>query len=347
MAIPMLRSPVSGSGRISRQPKWAAWLKLFWPVAVSAGMLAAAPAVQAEGDWPERPVRMIVPYPPGGGTDIIARIIQEDLTKELGQTVVVENRGGAAGMIGTEAVARSDPDGYTLLFTLSSHTINPAIYKKLSFDTAKDFAPVSLVASLPQILVAHPDFSANTVEELIALAEAKPGELSYGSVGNGSPSHIAGELFGLRTGTQMQHIPYRGGGPAMNDVLGNQIPLVWVSIPAAVGFVKSGRVKPLAVSTASRSPLFPEVPTIQESGVPDFEVDSWYAMFVPANTPQPIIDRLSQAISAVVQQPAIKEKLLAQGAETVGSTPAHLGTVVQTELTKWNALAMDAKLKLD
>lgn len=346
MTIQMLRSPDSGSGRIPDQPMRAAWSRLFWPLAVSVAMLAAAPLVQAE-EWPDRPIRMVVPYPPGGGTDIIARIIQEDLAKQLNQTVVVENRGGAAGMIGTETVARADPDGYTMLFTLSSHTINPAIYKKLNFDTAKDFAPVSLVASLPQILVAHPDFPANTVEELIQLANAKPGELSYGSVGNGSPSHIAGELFGLRTGTKIQHIPYRGGGPAMNDLLGNQIPLVWVSIPAAVGFVQTGRVKALAVSTTKRSPLFPDVPTIQESGVSDFEVDSWYAMFVPTNTPQPIIDRLSQAVSAVVQQAAIKEKLLAQGAETVGSTPGHLGSIVQTELTKWNTLAMDANIKLD
>src|SRR5690606_9401068 len=220
----------------------------------------------AADDWPNRPIRMVVPYPPGGGTDIVARIIQEDLSNDLGQVVVIENRGGAAGMIGTEAVARADPDGYTVLFTLSSHTINPAIYKELSFNTANDFAPVSLVASLPQILVANKEFSANSVTELLEQARAKPGEISYGSVGNGSPSHIAGELLGLRTQTKMQHIPYRGGGPAINDVLGNQIPLLWVSIPAAAGFVKTGQLKALAVSTTSRSPMFPDVPTVQESG---------------------------------------------------------------------------------
>ncbi|MCC2597235.1 tripartite tricarboxylate transporter substrate binding protein [Pusillimonas sp. MFBS29] len=305
-----------------------------------------APVVMAD-NWPDRPIRMVVPYPPGGGTDIIARIMQEDLSKQLGQTVVIENRGGAAGMIGTEAVARADPDGYTVLFTLSSHTINPAIYKKLNFDTAKDFAPVSMVASLPQILVANKQFSANNVAELLEQARAKPGEISYGSVGNGSPSHIAGELLGLRTNTKMQHIPYRGGGPGINDVLGNQIPLLWVSIPAAAGFVKTGQLKALAVSTAKRSPMFPDVPTIQESGVPDFEVDSWYAMFVPSTTPQPVIDRLAKAVSVTVQKPEIKEKLLGQGAEAVGSTSAELNEVVTTELTKWASLAKEAHIQIN
>lgn len=345
MTIPMLRSRGSGSGSTYR--KQASWLRAAWPLAVAVLAMAAAPGAQAAGDWPDRPIRMVVPYPPGGGTDIIARIIQEDLSKQLGQTVVIENRGGAAGMIGTETVARAEADGYTVLFTLSSHTINPAVYKKLNYNTAKDFAPVSLVASLPQILVANSSFPANNVAELIKEAKAKPGELSYGSVGNGSPSHIAGELLGLRTGVQMQHIPYRGGGPAINDVLGNQIPLLWVSIPAAAGFVKTGRLKPLAVSTVQRSPMFPDVPTVQESGVADFEVDSWYAMFVPSKTPQPVIDRLSKEISLVVQKPEIKKKLLGQGAESVGSTPAQLGAIVQAELSKWSALAKDAKIKLD
>jgi tripartite-type tricarboxylate transporter receptor subunit TctC len=345
MSIPMLHDRAPGSG--STFKKISAWRRLAWPLAIASSALLAAPATHASGGWPERPIRMLVPYPPGGGTDIIARIIQEDLSKQLGQTVVIENRGGAAGMIGTEAVARADPDGYTVLFTLSSHTINPAIYKRLSFDTAKDFAPVSLVASLPQILVAHPTFSANSVSDLLKQAKEKPGEISYGSVGNGSPSHIAGELLGLRTGTHMQHIPYRGGGPAVNDVLGNQIPLLWVSIPAAAGFVKTGRLKPLAVSTVRRSPMFPDVPTVQESGVADFEVDSWYAMFVPSKTPQPIIERLSKAVALAVGKPEIKEKLLGQGAEAVGSTPERLGEIVNSELTKWASLAQEAKIKLD
>ena len=343
MLVPVMRNTGSGSS-FNRLPSWR---RLFWPLALLAGMAAGAPAAQASDDWPKRPIRMVVPYPPGGGTDIIARILQEDLSKQLGQTVIIENRGGAAGMIGTEAAARSDPDGYTVLFTLSSHTINPAIYKKLNYDTAKDFAPVSLVASLPQILVANPKFASQNVAELVKQAKAIPGEIPYGSVGNGSPSHIAGELFNLRAGVRLQHIPYRGGGPAVNDILGNQIPLLWVSIPAAAGFVKDGRLKALAVSTVQRSPMFPDVPTMQEAGVPDFEVDSWYALFVPTGTPQSIIDRLSKAVSVSVKKPEIKEKLLAQGAVAVGSTATELDTIVKKELAQWSALAKEAGIKLD
>ena len=345
MSNPMLSSRRSGNGGTYKT--FVAWQKLALTAVVAAGLCAVAPGAKAEGDWPDKPIRMVVPYPPGGGTDIVARIIQEDLSNDLGQVVVIENRGGAAGMIGTETVSRADPDGYTVLFTLSSHTINPAIYKKLNFDTANDFAPVSLVASLPQILVANPKFEPNTLGELLEEAKARPGEIFYGSVGNGSPSHIAGELLGLRTGTRMQHIPYRGGGPAVNDVLGNQIPLLWVSAPAAAGFVKDGRLKPLAVSTRTRSPLFPDVPTVEEAGVPDYEVDSWYAMFVPQGTPQPIIDRLSKAIAAAVQKPETKEKLLGQGAVAVGSTPQQLAQIVNTELNKWAMLATEAKIKVD
>lgn len=345
MSIPMLSSRGSGNGGTYKL--FHTWQRMALPLVLAAGLGAAAPMAKAEGDWPNKPIRMLVPYPPGGGTDIVARIIQEDLTKALGQIVVIENRGGAAGMIGTESVSRANPDGYTVLFTLSSHTINPAIYKKLNFDTAHDFAPVSLVASLPQILVANPKFAVKDLSDLLAQAKAKPGEIFYGSVGNGSPSHIAGELLGLRSGTQMQHIPYRGGGPAVNDVLGNQIPLLWVSAPAAAGFVKDGRLKALAVSTKQRSPMFPDVPTVQEAGVPDFEVDSWYAMFVPRDTPQPIIERLSKAVAQAVQKPEVKEKLLVQGAVAVGSTPQHLDSVVNSELNKWAMLAQQANIQVD
>jgi tripartite-type tricarboxylate transporter receptor subunit TctC len=244
-------------------------------------------------------------------------------------------------------VAKSAPDGYTVLFTLSSHTINPAIYPKLNFDTVKDFEPVGTVASLPQILVANPKVPANTLAELTALAKAKPAELSYASVGNGSPGHLAGEMFKLRAGVQMTHIPYRGGGPAVTDVMGGQVPLLWVSIPAAAQFVKTGKLKALAVSTLKRTPAFPDVPTVHESGHPDFEVDSWYAMFVPARTPRPVIERLNRALNAVLAEPAIREKLLAQGADAVGGTPEALAKVVAAELPKWAKLAKDANIKAD
>ena len=310
-------------------------------------LVFAAPAAQAQGSYPDKPIRFIVPYPPGGGTDVIARIVQERFHNALGQPIVIENRGGAAGSLGTDVAAKAPADGYTVLFTLSSHTINPAIYAKLPFDTVKDFVPIGMVASLPQILVANPQFPANTVAELTALAKAKPDTLSFASVGNGSPGHLAGELYKLRTGTQLVHVPYRGGGPAVTDVMGGQVPLLWVSIPAAAQFVKSGKLKALAVSTTRRSAAFPDVPTMQEAGVADFEVDSWYAMFVPAKTPKPIIERLNRALNTVVQQAEIKERLLAQGSEGVGGTPEALAKVVDAELVRWARLAKDAGIKAE
>jgi tripartite-type tricarboxylate transporter receptor subunit TctC len=313
-----------------------------------AGAAASALPLHAFAQgWPEKPVRFVVPYPPGGGTDVIARIVQERFQAALGQPVVIENRGGAAGSLGTDVVAKAPADGYTVLFTLSSHTINPAIYPKLPFNTVRDFAPVGTVASLPQILVAHPQFAASTVAELTALAKAKPGSISFASVGNGSPGHLAGELQKLRTGTQMTHVPYRGGGPAVTDVMGGQIPLLWVSIPAAAQFVKTGKLKALAVSTTRRSAAFPDVPTMQEAGVPDFEVDSWYAMFVPAKTPRAVVDKLNQALNSIVKEPDIRDKLLAQGAEGVGGAPEALGRVVDAELVRWAKLAKDANILLE
>jgi tripartite-type tricarboxylate transporter receptor subunit TctC len=301
----------------------------------------------AQANYPDKPVRFVVPYPPGGGTDVIARIVQDRFQALLGQPIIIDNKGGAGGSVGSELAARAAPDGYTVLFTLSSHTINPAIYPKLSFDTIKDFESIGTVASLPQILVANPLLPASTVAELVALAKAKPELLAYASVGNGSPGHLAGELFKLRTGTQMTHIPYRGGGPAVTDVISGQVPLLWVSIPAAAQFVKTGKLKAFAVSTLKRSAAFPDVPTVQETGVPDFEVDSWYAMFVPARTPQPVIDRLNRALNTIVAEPGIRDKLLAQGAEGVGGTPQTLTRIVAAEIPKWAKLAKDANIKAD
>jgi len=297
--------------------------------------------------WPTKPIKLIVPYPPGGGTDVIARIVQEPLAKELGQQVIIDNRGGAGGSIGSALAAQSPSDGYTVLFTLSSHTINPAIYSKLPFDTEKDFSSVVTVASLPQILVANPNFPAKTVKEVIEMAKAKPGSISYASVGNGSPGHLAGAMMATDAGVEMTHIPYRGGGPAVTDVIAGQVPLLWVSIPAAAQFVKTGKLKALAVSTVKRSAVFPDVPTMVESGFKGFEVDSWYAMFVPAKTPQSIIERLNKATVNVLAQPEVKEKLLGQGAEAVGDSPAQLSAVVKKEITKWKQVVKSANIKVD
>jgi tripartite-type tricarboxylate transporter receptor subunit TctC len=297
--------------------------------------------------WPTKPIKLIVPYPPGGGTDVIARIVQEPLAKELGQQVIIDNRGGAGGSIGSALAAQSPSDGYTILFTLSSHTINPAIYTKLPFDTEKDFSSVVTVASLPQILVANPNFPAKTVKEVIEMAKAKPGSISYASVGNGSPGHLAGAMMASDAGVDMTHIPYRGGGPAVTDVMAGQVPLLWVSIPAAAQFVKAGKLRALAVSTVKRSAVFPDVPTMVESGFKGFEVDSWYAMFVPAKTPQAIIDRINKAAVNVLAQPEVKEKLLGQGAEAVGDTPAQLSGVVKKEIAKWKQVVKSANIKVD
>ncbi len=315
-------------------------------LALLLGLALVGPA-QAQGTYPDKPIRFVVPYPPGGGTDVIARIVHGRLQAVLGQTINIDNRGGAGGSLGTDLVAKAAPDGYTVLFTLNSHTVNPAIYAKLPFDTQKDFEPVGLVASLPQLLAVNPQVPYNNVAELLAAAKAKPGELSYASVGVGSPGHLAGELLNLRAGVKTQHVPYRGGGPAVTDVMAGQVPLLWVSIPAAAQFVKTGKLKALAVSTVKRSAAFPDVPTVQEAGVADFEVDSWYAMFVPAKTPKPIIDKLNAALNTVLKEPEIKEKLLAQGSEAVGGPPEALAKAVATELPKWAKLAKDANIKAE
>jgi tripartite-type tricarboxylate transporter receptor subunit TctC len=309
--------------------------------------LAACALPGLAQDYPSKPIRFIVPYPPGGGTDIIARIVQEPLTRALGQTIVIENRGGAGGAVGTGEAAKAAPDGYTILFTLSSHTINPVLYK-LPFNTERDFLPISLVASLPQLLAANPSVPVKSVQELIAAAKANPGRYAFASVGNGSPSHIAGELLKLRTGIDIVHVPYKGGGPAVADTLGGQVPFLFVSIPAAMSHVRSGKLRPLAVTTLKRSPAAPDVPTVAEAaGIPDFEVDSWYAMFAPAGTPPAIVDRLQKAVAQVVQTPEVKQKLLEQGANAVGSTSADLDRVVRAELKKWAQLVRDAGIKLD
>jgi tripartite-type tricarboxylate transporter receptor subunit TctC len=315
---------------------WRLWL------AVLCCMLAVPVAAQ---EWPQRAVRFIVPYPPGGGTDIIARIVQERLSRALGQPIILENRGGAGGVVGTEAVAKSTPDGYTFLFTLSSHTINPLL-QKLNYDIERDFVPVSLVASLPQMIAVNNDVPIHDMAELIAMAREKPKSLAFASVGNGTPSHIAGELLKLRAHIELLHIPYRGGGPAVTDVLAGQVPLLFVSIPVALPYVKAGRLRALAVTTAKRTPSAPDVPTVAEAAnLPGYEVDSWYAVFAPAKTPQAIVKRMREEIAKVVNIPEIRERLLEQGADAVGSTPEELGRVVTAELAKWAPLIREANIR--
>jgi tripartite-type tricarboxylate transporter receptor subunit TctC len=298
-------------------------------------------------DYPNRPIRFIVPYPPGGGTDVVARIMNEALAENLGQPVIIDNKGGAAGNVGTDIAAKAPADGYNILFTLSSHTINPKLYDKLPFDVERDFVPISLAAMIPQILVANPSVPANNLKELIALAKANPGKLNYASVGTGSPAHIAGELLKLKTGIDIVHIPYKGGGPAVIDTIGGQVQLAFVSMPAAWQHVKAGKLKAIAVASAKRSVAAPDLPTIAESGVPDYAVESWYGAFAPAKTPPAAVAKLNAAFVKVLENPQVKEKLLAQGAEATSSTQGELDRIVKDELAKWDVVIKTAKIKPD
>ena len=288
-----------------------------------------------------------MPYPPGGGTDVIARILQSRLSEGLGQSVIVDNRGGAGGVLGTDAVAKAPADGYTFLFTLSSHTINPLLYK-VNYDVERDFAPVSLIVSVPQLIAAYPGAPIETVADIVTMAKQHPGELHFASVGNGTPSHIAGELLKLRTVIDIVHVPYKGGGPAVADTLGGQVPLIIVTMPAAMAQVRAGKLRALAVTTSRRNPGAPDIPTVAEAlKVPDYEVDSWYALFAPAKTPPAIVARMQSEIARTIQQPEIRQKLLEQGGDPVGSSPEHLDRVVKAELRKWAEVIREAHIKLD
>ncbi len=303
--------------------------------------------VASAQDWPNKPIRWVVPYPPGGGTDVIARIMQNRMSEGLGQPIVIENRGGAGGAVGTEVAARSAPDGYTFLFTLSSHTINPLLYK-LNYDVERDFAPVSLIVSVPQLIAANPATPYKTMKDVVAAAKAEPGKLSFASVGNGTPSHIAGELLKLKTGIELLHVPYKGGGPAVSDTIGGQVPLIFVTAAAAMSHVRAGKLHPLAVPTLKRSPGAPEIPTVAEAlNLQDYEVDSWYAMFAPAKTPPAIIARMQREIARVVQLPDVRQKLVEQGGDPVGGPPEQLERVVKAELKKWAEVIQAAKIRVD
>ena len=313
--------------------------------AALASIAAFAFAIAAVAqDYPARPVRLIATYPPGGTVDITARIIQPKLSEFLGQTVVIENRGGAGGAVGTEAAAKSAPDGYTFLYTLSSHTINPFFYK-LNYDVERDFAPVSLVVSAPQLIAANPS-APKTLRELVAAAKERPGFYAYASPGAGTPGHLAAELLKLRTGINIVHVPYKGGGPAVADVLAGQVPYLFLTASAAFSQTRSGRLCALAVTTKKRTASAPDIPTVaEELNLPDYEVDSWCAMFAPAKTPAAIIERMHKEVARVVQLPEVRQKLIEQGADPVGSTPEELDRVVKSELKNWAAVIRAAGIK--
>jgi len=307
--------------------------------------VTAAPVV-AQG-YPDRPIRLVVPYAPGGGTDLTSRLIALRLTERFKQQVIVDNRAGGASNIGAEIVARSAPDGYTLMMAGISFSINVSIFPKLNYDPIRDFDPVSLVATVPLIVVVHPSVPVANIKELIALAKAKPGTLNYASGGAGTANHIAGELFKYMTGTDIVHVPYKGGGPALADVVGGQVQLLFNTMTSTVGFMNSGKLRALAVTGKQRSPGVPNLPTVAETGVPGFDVGAWFGIVVPKSTPRPLVNSLNAEIVNITRLPEAREQFVAQGAEAIGSTPEEFGQHLRTEIDKWAKVAKAAKMRAD
>ena len=291
---------------------------------------------------------MIVGYPPGGGTDIVARMVAQKLSENFGHTVVVDNRGGATGNIGTEMAARAAPDGYTILMgNVAPNAINVSLFAKLPYDPVKDFEPVTLVALTPNILIVNPSLPVKTVKEFIALAKAKPGTLNYSSAGIGSSSHLAPELLAILAGIDIVHVPYKGGGPGLVDVLSGQMQFMMTTMPAAMPHVKSGKVRALAVTSARRSQSLPALPTIDEAGVKGYEVSTWYGVLAPAHTPKPIVTKLHDEIVKILGVAETRDKLLAQGFEPVGSTPDEFGAYIKSEIAKWGKVVKTAGIKAE
>jgi tripartite-type tricarboxylate transporter receptor subunit TctC len=290
-------------------------------------------------DYPSRPVKIVVPFPAGGSNDIIARILAQKLGERTGQTFLIENRGGAGGNIGADAVAASEPDGYTLLLTAPPPlTINAALYKSLRYDPAKAFAPVSLVASVPIVLAVHPSVEASNVMELIALAKAKPGALNFGSSGNGSTNHLAGELLKSMTGINIVHLPYRGAAPAMNDLIAGHIPIMFDNIPAVLPQVQAKAIKAIAVAGAKRASALPDVPTVAESGVPGFEASAWFGLVAPAKTPAAVLAKLESEIDAILKMPDVQKRFTELGAEPATISGAAFEKFLADETAKWTKI---------
>ena len=300
------------------------------------------PLVHAQ-NYPARPLRLIVPTAPGGGTDFTGRLVAAKLSETMGQQVVVENRGGGGGRVGADNAAKATADGYTLLLgSIATHAVNPALYKKLPYDHLKDFASVSLIGTVPNALVVHPSLPVKSMQEFITYAKANPGKINYGSSGVGSPPHLSMELLRSMTGINLVHVPYKGAGPALADLLGGQVQAMCTSLAGLINFVKSGRVRALGVTTAKRNPQLPDVPTIVESGVPGYEVTIWYAVFAPVATPKAIVDKLNAEMVKALNSSEMKERMALQGMDPAPSTPAELTAFVKVETAKWAKAAKDS-----
>ena len=311
-----------------------------------ASALTLGGTAQAQG-FPERTVTLVVPFAAGGSTDVVGRVIAQKMGDELGQQVIVENIAGAGGNLGADRVARAEPDGYTILMgTVATHALNPLILKTKPYDPEKDFAPISLLVIVPNVLVVNPQLPVNSVAELIALLKAEPDKYAYASSGNGTPLHLSGELFKSMAGVSMQHVPYKGSGPALNDLLGNQVSIMFDNLPSSSGHIKSGTLRALGVTTAERASSFPDVPTIAET-VPGYETYTWNALFAPKDTPKDVIDRLNAAAKKALADPSVAARMADFSAKIVGSTPDELKTHVTEEIAKWAPVVKDANVQMD
>jgi len=333
------------TNEITREITRARLLRAVPLALAGAALLLGSLGAHAQA-WPSKPVRLVVSYPPGGTVDAVARIIAPKLSAKLGQPVVIDNRGGAGGAIGGDLVAKSPADGYTVLLDASNHAQNPAL-RKMPFDTLRELAPVSLLVRVPNVLVVNPSAPFKNVADLIAQAKAKPGAINYASSGNGSAQHLAGELFASMAGVQMTHVAYKGGGPALTDVMSGHVPVFFASLASSLPFIKDGKLRPLAVTGKARAPALPQLPTVAEAGLPGYEVYEWNAVFVPAGTPAPVAERLSKEFAATLKDPEVRSRLEALGAEVIGSSPAELDGFRRAEIAKWTKLAKDNRIQMD
>jgi len=324
------------------------WLSLAAIAAIAVMSFVGAPTTQAQEVWPTKPIRLVVPFTPGGVTDTTARVIADSLGKRLGQNIIVDNKPGASGNIGTALVKTAPPDGYTLVLGFDgTMVINPHVFAKLPFDTLKDFTPIGKVGDATIILVSHPDAPFKTIAEMIAVSKNTPGGLSFGTSGTGGTPHIAGELLKLKTGAKLVHVPYKGGGQAMTDVVGGTIPLVYTAVAGAHGFVKSGKLRALAVSSAQRSSALPDVPTFIEAGVPDFVVNSWVAILAPLNLPAAIANRLNTDLNAVLNDPVVREKLRVLGIEATPGSADQFREEMRRDLTRYGQVVKAAGISVE
>ena len=327
--------------RISRRVAASALVTLACAAALN------IPSAHAQAAFPSKPITMIVPFPPGGPTDLVARVIAQEMSKSMGQPVVIDNKGGANGNLGAAAAAKAPADGYTMLYNTSSITLSPALYKSLNYDVNRDFAPVALTAVVPLALVIAPNVPANNVKEFIAWVKANPGKVSYGSAGNGNVTHLGAFQFVQANGLEAVHIPYKGSAPADVDLAGGQIQFMTDTVNSVMAFVRDKRMKMLAVTTAKRMSLFPDVPTLAESGMPGFEVGAWQGLMVPANTPRPVIQRLNAEVVKALQNSEVRQKLALQGVEALGSTPEEYGVYVRDEISRWARVVKQAGISLE